>query len=124
MTIPPIPKKLLPHSAKLVTKYSPDKWGNASENNTITLGHIRIEPSEKIITDKNGAKIQLSATLFYDRKNSFPAVNFALKDDFINGKNVDIQQVVFDGKIFSVKTIEAYYADSKMIHHYEIGLGE
>ena len=120
--IPPIPKKLLPHSAELVTKFNSDKWGNSSENDNIILEHIRIEPSEKIISESSGTKIKLSATLFYDPKNSSPRADFALKGDVLEGKTVEIQQVIFGGKSFTVKAIEAHYADSKNIHHYEIGL--
>ena len=120
--IPPIPKRLLPHSAELVTKYDPDKWGNSPESDTVILEHIRIEPSEKIITENSEVKIKLSSTLFFDRKNSFPDVIFALKGDVLNGKKVDIQQVIFGGRLFTVKTIETHFADSKNIHHYEIGL--
>ena len=120
--IPPIPKKLLPHSAELVTKFDSDKWGNSSENNNIVLEHIRIEPSEKIISESSGTKIQLSATLFFDLRNSSPSADFALKGDIVGGKTVDIQQVIFGGRSFTVKTIETHYADSKNIHHYEIGL--
>ena len=120
--IPPIPKKLLPHSAELITKFNADKWGNASESDSTLLEHIRIEPSEKIIQEDFEKKIKLSATLFYDQKNSFPDVIFALNGDVIGEKNVDVQQVIFGGRIFTVKTIEAHYADCKNIHHYEIGL--
>lgn len=120
--IPPIPKKLLPHSAELVTKFDPDKWGNSSESEAVILEHIRIEPSEKMITDDSGTQIRLSATLFFDQRNSSPASGFSLKGDVIGGRTVDIQQIIFGGRTFTVKAIEAHYADGKNIHHYEIGL--
>ena len=120
--ISPIPKKLLPHSAELITKYDPDKWGNSAESDTVILEHIRIEPSEKIIMENSEIKIKLSATIFYDMRNSSPDAKFRLKGDIIGEKTVDVQQIFFNGRIFTVKTIEAHYADSKNIHHYEIGL--
>lgn len=120
--ISPIPKNLLVHSAELVTKYSPDKWGRSSSSSRQALSHIRIEPSSKMIADNTGTSVRLSAVLFYDCTNSSPGVTFALKNDEADGKTVDIQQVIFKGRIFSVRTIEPLYADNEKIHHYEIGL--
>lgn len=120
--IPPIPKRLFVHSAELVTKYSADKWGNATASDTVKMEHIRIDPSSKVVTDSTGTNIQLSAVLFYDCRNSSPAVTFALKGDAIGEKAVDIQQVIFGGRTFTVQIIEPLYADSNKIHHYEVGL--
>ncbi len=118
----PIPKNLLIHSAELVTGYFADKWGRASESERQKLEHIRIVPCSKMVSDSSGISVRLSAVLFFDCKNSSPDVTFALKNDEINGKKVDIQKVIFKGKIFTVKNIEPLYADSDDIHHYEIGL--
>ena len=120
--IPPIPKRLLVHSAELVTKYNSDKWGKASDSDSVQLEHIRIEPTSQIVTDSSGTMIKLSATLFYDCRNSSPSVNFALKGDSVDGKTVEIQQVIFGGRTFTVQTIEPLYADTNKIHHYEVGL--
>ena len=121
--IPPIPKQLMIHSAVLVTRYNADKWGNASTSDSVQLEHIRIEPNSQLVTDNSGAMVKLSATLFYDCKNSSPAeVAFALKDDTVNGKAVDIQQLVFGGRTYTVQTIEPLYATSNKVHHYEVGL--
>ena len=111
------------HTAELITKYGADKWGKASESETVKLERIRIEPTSKTVTDAAGTVIQLSAVLFFDCRNSAPkGVIFALRDDSVNGKIVDIQQVKFNGRIFTVTTIEPLYADTSEIHHYEVGL--
>lgn len=121
--IPPIPKRVLVHTAELITKYGADKWGKASTSETAKLERVRIEPTSKAVTDAAGTVIQLSAVLFFDCRNSAPkGVIFALKDDYVNGKTVDIQQVKFNGRIFTVTTIEPLYADTSEIHHYEVGL--
>ncbi len=118
-----IPKKLLIHSAELITKFDPDKWGNSAEEEKIFLRNVRIEYSEKSSTDNYGTDHELAATLFFDCKNSSPKdAKFALKSDILNGKTVNIQQIKFGGKRFTVKTIEPLYADSEKIHHYEVGL--
>ena len=118
-----IPKKLLVHSAELITKFAPDKWGNPSSEESVPLEFVRIEPCAKMISDSNGNTIQLSAALFLDCKNSSPKdTKFALKSDILNGKTVDMQQIKFGGRIFTVQTVEAFYADKNKIHHYEVGL--
>ena len=118
-----IPKRLLIHSAELVTKFDPDKWENSSSEEIIPLKFVRIEPCSKMTADSVGNVIRLSATLFFDCKNSSPKETiFALKSDIINGKTVESQKVKFGGRIFTVQTIEAFYADENKIHHYEVGL--
>lgn len=120
--IPPVPKRLLPHSAELVTSYDPDIWGEPSYSDSVWLENVRIEPLSKLITDSSGAIKKLSAVLFFDCRNSSPAVKFALKGDDADGRTVDIQQVIFDGRTFTVQSIETFYADRGKIHHYEVGL--
>ena len=121
--IPPIPKRLLIHSAELITEFAPDKWGKATERNTVGLEHVRIEPSAKHVINSNGETVQLVAVLFFDCRNSSPAdVTFALKDDTVNGKTAALQKVSFEGRLFTVQTIEPLYADKNRIHHYEVGL--
>ena len=121
--IPPIPKMLLVHSAELITRYNADKWGNAAECDRASLKNVRIEPASKSVTDTSGTVIQLSATLIYDCRNSAPrGVVFALTGDKTCGKTVEVQQVVFGGRTFTVKVIDTLYADADRIHHYEVGL--
>ena len=121
--IKPIPKRGLIHSAELITEFAPDKWGKASERDTVKLKHIRVEPSAKHVIDGNGETVQLAAVLFFDCRNSSPAdVTFALKDDTVNGKTVALQKVSFEGRLYTVQTVEQLYADTNRIHHYEVGL--
>lgn len=121
--IPPIPKRLLIHSAELITEFSADKWGTPQKSETVQLEHVRIEPSAKYVIGGNGETVQLAAVLFFDCRNSFPAdVSFALKDDTVNGGTVVLQKVSFGGRLFTVQTVEALYADRNRIHHYDVGL--
>lgn len=121
--IPPIPKKLLIHSAELITEFSADKWGTPQKSETVQLEHVRIEPSAKYVIGGNGETVQLAAVLFFDCRNSSPAdVSFALKDDTVNGGTVVLQKVSFGGRLFTVQTVETLYADKNRVHHYEVGL--
>lgn len=121
--IPPIPKRLLIHSAELITEFSADKWGTPQKSETVQLEHVRIEPSAKYVIGGNGETVQLAAVLFFDCRNSSPAdVSFALKDDTVDGVTVVLQKVSFGGRLFTVQTVEPLYADKKRVHHYEVGL--
>lgn len=75
------------------------------------IKRIRIEPTSKVIRNKNNAEIQLAAILFYDCKNSFPQDVVFSEDDIILFKN---------GK-YAVQLIESLY-DNQKLHHYEMGL--
>ncbi len=109
--IRPIPKKLLPHTVSLYKKVEKDRWGKGTWNEGTIIEFVRIEPSTKIVRDKNNAEIQLSATIFYDCKNSCPReIDFAVDDI-----------VIFNGEKHQVKVIEPLF-DEKKLHHYELGL--
>lgn len=66
----PIPKSLLVHKVTLYTKVS-GRW-EETLGDDILLEHVRMEPSNQIIRDKQGAEQQLAAVLIYDCKNSRP----------------------------------------------------
>lgn len=106
-----IPKRLLIHTVKLQRTISKDRWGEGKTDNGIKLEKVRIEPSSRIVRDKNSAEVQLAATLFYDCKNSVPR-DFVFKEDDI---------ILFNGQKLRVQVIEPLY-DNNKLHHYELGL--
>lgn len=108
----PIPKNLLPHTVMLYKNVnSGGFYEETSLSSRTELTYVRMEPSSKIVRDKNNAEIQLSATLFYDCKNSIPrGVAFATDD-----------VVSFNGVKHRVKVVEPLY-DRRKLHHYELGL--
>lgn len=106
-----IPKKLLIHTVQLRRTVTKDRWGEEKTNTEFKIEKVRIEPSSRIVRDKNSAEMQLAATLFYDCKNSAPR-DFVFKEDDI---------VVFNEQKLRVQLIEPLY-DSNKLHHYELGL--
>lgn len=107
----PIPRSLLIHTVMLHKIVDKDAWGKGKLNAGTELKYVRMEPSSKIVRDKNNAEIQLAATLFYDCKNSRPKNVIFTLDDII----------IFNGQRHRVQLIEPLY-DGKRLHHYEIGL--
>lgn len=106
-----IPKRLLIHSVILHKKINEDRWGKGEPDAGVEIASVRMEPSSRIVRDKNNAEIQLAATLFYDCKNSRPKDMAFCEDDII----------VFNGMKHRVQTIEPLY-DEELLHHYELGL--
>lgn len=75
------------------------------------IRYVRMEPSSRIVRDKNNSEVQLAAVLFYDMKNSMPKeLNFAVDDI-----------VIFNGQKHRVQVVEPLY-DNRRLHHYELGL--
>lgn len=107
----PIPKKLLIHAVTLAKTAENDRWDEGTLTDQQELKYVRIEPSSKIVRDKNNAEIQLAATLFYDCRNSWPrGIKFEV-DDII----------LFNDQKHAIQLIEPLY-DGKRLHHYELGL--
>ena len=107
-----IPKKLLIHAA---TVYQESKTGSGWSGTALELigqlTHVRIEPSSRVVRDKNNREIQLAATLFYDCKNSQSTAG-DLKEDLI---------IDFQGSMHRIVSVDPLY-DARQLHHYEIGM--
>lgn len=88
-----------------------DRWGTEQITNKKIVKNVRLEPSAKVVRDKNNAEVQLAATLFYDCKNSSPRGVVFKTDDII----------IFNGEMFKVQIIEPLY-DARKLHHFELGL--
>lgn len=106
-----IPKELLIHTVMLHVALEKDRWGKSKLDAGTDVEKVRLEPSSKIVRDKNNAEIQLAATLFYDCRNSRPREIIFAEDNI----------VIFNGQKFRVVSVEPLY-DGRKLHHYEMGL--
>lgn len=110
MSMLPIPKKLLIHSATLNHAAGLDAWQKPAYAADIALTYIRIEPTSKIVVGANNQQLQLTSLLFFDARNSKPAGTVFVIGD----------RVTFGGAEHRVYSVDPLY-DTKL-HHYEIGL--
>lgn len=107
-----IPKKLLTHSADVYQESKTGSgWDGAALEMIGRLAHVHMEPSSKVVRDKNNCEQQLAATLFFDCRNSQSTAG-ELKEDLI---------VDFQGQKHRVVSVEPLY-DGRKLHHYEIGM--
>lgn len=88
-----------------------DRWGAATDKKIQHVKNVHLEPSSKIVRDKNNAEIRLAATMFYDCRNSYPRNIVFVKDT----------NIIFNGEIYRIEVIEPLYVRGKL-HHYELGL--
>lgn len=105
-----IARKLLIHSVMYEKKQKEDKFGNVADCVGTSLRFVRLEPLHKVVSTKDNRQVTISATLFYDCKNSMPKMH-----EFNYGDTV-----VFCGHRYEVATIEPIYALN--LHHFEVGL--
>lgn len=105
----PIPRSLLIHSAKLYEARE-NSWQEQELVKLAELTRIRVEPASKMIITSDNRSITLSATLFYDCRNSLPTVDF--RPGYI---------VEFNDRKYRVETVEVLY-DRQKLHHLEVGL--
>ena len=106
----PIPKSMLIHSVEIFEEKAGD-WGPSDLQSLGMLEPVRIEPSSRVVRDKNNMEVQLAATLFFDCKNS--AGN---TDDLKEDRIID-----FQGDRYRIISVEPLYGRQKL-HHYEIGM--
>ena len=106
-----MPKSLLIHAVARVKTAPVDFWENEEISDREEITFVRMEPSHRIIRDKNNAEVQLSAVLFYDCRNSRPRGMEFFEDEVI----------LFGGQSYRVIEVEPLY-DGRRLHHYEIGM--
>lgn len=105
----PIPRSLLIHSATLYEARE-NSWQEQELVELAKLSRVRVEPASKMVITSDNRSVTLSATLFYDCRNSLPTVEFR------PGYIVD-----FGGKKYRIETVEVLY-DRQKLHHIEVGL--
>lgn len=88
-----------------------DDYRNETDKLVANVMRVRIDPGTKIIKDSKGTDVQVSATLYYDERNSAPrGVRFLVG-----------QAIVFDGERYRVADVQRFY-DSVRLHHQEVAL--
>lgn len=106
----PIPKSVLIHSAGIYAETKGD-WGASGLKKLGDYKLIRIEPSSKIVRDKNNKELQLSALLFFDCKNSQGDTGILKEDNIVD----------FQGDKYRIVSVDPL-TERKRLHHYEAGM--
>ncbi len=111
MPISPIPRALLPHTVTLKKPGEPDARGKVTYTDS-TLNYVRFETARKNALTALGEQRNDLGVLFFDMQNSLPAGTvFAVND-----------QVIFEGRTFTVREVTPEYTVYGNPHHYEVAL--
>lgn len=108
--VKPIPLHLLIHTVEY-HEYDPNSQFQDSYKTPVSIEFVRVEPSNKLITNSNGESITSKATLFVDATFSNPIPSF-----------VEKSKILFEGKEYYVHAVDTLYAISKTPHHWELTL--
>ena len=106
----PIPRALLIHSATLQQAQT-DAYGQTTLTTLANLTRVRAETMIESVSDKEGERVERTALLIYDARNSLPAgVTFTAG-----------QRVTLEGIAYRVTAVERC-EDGRGLHHVEISL--
>lgn len=110
MKRPPIPRALLPHTARLCTETT-DAWHHPTVQNETQLKRVRIDADLTRHANEKDAVHACRWVLFYDCRNSLPRdVSFSLG-----------QVINWNDHRLTLKKIIPVWED-QAVHHYELEL--
>lgn len=113
-----IPKRIMTHSATLKAVGTTDRWGNATYIE-YQLEKVHIQPTHEVTKNSTDKNVNLNAVLFYDPRVSTPAVDWSAlqsASDLENGQ----MKVVYNGKEYTVWSIDLLPDDEGRLHHVEV----
>lgn len=107
-----IPRWMRPHTVTYKQRTGTDAWQSPTYADPVTVQHVRMEPTSKIVLGKDNTQVQLASILFYDYQDSAPlSIVFAPLD-----------VVTFRGCDYTVMSVDTLYDKADAPHHYEVGL--
>jgi hypothetical protein len=109
MSIKPIPKSLLIHTAVYEEFLNNERWGETFAA-PVALLNVRVQPAKGLIKDTIREAISARAVLFFDTEHSTPAMeNFVIKS-----------KITFDNEVYTINDVQTFYAFGDTPHHYEM----
>jgi hypothetical protein len=117
----PIPAKILTHTATLRQCAGVDVWQEPSYTDT-TLSRICVQPTHDTRLTKDDTEVALTSIAFIDaRLSSPPGFDFAAAQDEseANGQPLAFE---FNGRRYTVVTVDTLCDDHGGYHHTELGL--
>lgn len=117
----PIPAKILTHSATLRQCNGVDVWENPSYDD-IQLSHICVQPVHDTRMDATNTEVVLTSIAFVDARLSSPAgFDFQAAQDQSEANGAPLA-FIYQGRHYTVLTVDALCDDTGAYHHTELGL--
>lgn len=117
----PIPEKILKHEVTFQVCSGVDAWQNPSYDSQVVKSCC-VQPSSETRKTKDNTEVVLRALLFIDARYSSPASLDieGLKDT--SESNGHALTVIFNGRTYTVESVDVLYDDEGIYHHSEVGL--
>lgn len=115
-----IPKRIMTHSATLKAVATTDRWGSATYTE-YNLVKVHIQPTHEVTKNATDKSVNLKSVLFYDPRVSSPLVDWSelqSSSDLADGQ----MKVVYNGKEYTVWSIDLLPDDEGRLHHVEVAL--
>lgn len=117
----PIPAKILTHSAILMKCKEIDRF-QAPVFEEINLLNICIQPTHDTRLMRDNTEVALTSVAFVDAKLSQPVgFDFQAAQDESEANGCTLK-LAYNGRLYTVKTIDALIDDTGEYHHTELGL--
>lgn len=117
----PIPAKILTHSAILRQCVGIDVWENPTYVDT-ELNHICVQPMHETRMDATNTQVTLNSVAFIDARLSSPAgFDFQAAQDASEANGAPLA-LIYQGRHYTVLTVDALCDDTGAYHHTELGL--
>lgn len=117
----PIPAKILTHNAVLKQCTGMDAWQKATYQD-IVLSHVCIQPEHRTQLAKDNTEVVLQAVMFADARLSQPqGIDLAALQDASEANGSPLM-VEYNGRKYTVVSIDVLCDDRGKYHHAEVGL--
>ena len=117
----PIPARILTHSAILLECKSVDEW-QKPEFEEIPLLNICVQPVHHTTMPRDNTEVALTSVAFIDARLSSPlGFDFQEAQDISEANGTPLM-LDYNGRRYTVMTVDALVDDSGAYHHTELGL--
>jgi predicted nicotinamide N-methyase len=116
----PIPSQILKDSIVIKNPTGVDAWNNTTYE-TLNQSRVHIQGANRIMKNKDNSEVQLSSTLFVDKRLSTPFIDWAAMQIAAEQTGHEIM-VEAHGHEYTVLKVDDVPDPHGMLHHYEIGL--
>lgn len=117
----PIPRCILTHNAMLRCCNGVNVWQNPEWLET-PLNNICMQPANETRRTRDNTEVVLRSLMFVDAVRSEPVgIDFDLQQQ-VSEANGQPLTLTFEGREYTVLTIEKLYDQHGVLHHWEVGL--
>ena len=113
-----VPKRIMTNSATLKAVTETDRWGNTTYTE-YELTRIHVQPTHDVVKNSTDKNVNLNAVLFYDPRVSSPVVDWSALQSASDSANGQMK-VVYEGKEYTVYSIDLLPDDEGRLHHVEV----